>query len=157
MAAEIRLLQRSAQQSSNFHPTRKRGNAHASLPLSATPNPLFMPTCEQPSYSHYTPLPTTSHPSTSRVSPSNTETPSFIMTLWDTILGVKSRTQDRATRVDSGDFNANGDRDVEIEDPTVYKVYKRRWIGVAIIMLLNIVSSWRYLLSRFSFTLSPIS
>lgn len=79
------------------------------------------------------------------------------MTLWDTILGVKSRAQDRATRVDSGDFNANGEIDVEIEDPTVYKVYKRRWIGVAIIMLLNIVSSWRYLLSSLSFTLSPIS
>jgi hypothetical protein len=44
--------------------------------------------------------------------------------------------------VDSGDFTANGD--VEIEDPTVYKVYKRRWIGVVIIMLLNIVSSWRF-------------
>jgi hypothetical protein len=74
------------------------------------------------------------------------------MTLRDTILGLKSRTQDRATRVNSGDFNAHGDRDVEIEDPTVYKVYKRRWIGVAIIMLLNIVSSWRYLYALLSQT-----
>ena len=79
------------------------------------------------------------------------------MTLWDTILGAKSRAQGRATRVDSGDFNANGESDVEIEDPTVYKVYKRRWIGVAIIMLLNIVSSWRYSLSRLSFTPFPFS
>jgi hypothetical protein len=64
------------------------------------------------------------------------------MTLRDTIFGFKSRSQGQVTRVDSGDFTANGG--VEIEDPTVYKVYKRRWIGVVIIMLLNIVSSWRF-------------
>lgn len=65
------------------------------------------------------------------------------MTLRETILeGFKSRSQEHATRVSSGDFT--GDGEVEIEDPTVYKVYKRRWLGVAIIMLLNIVSSWRY-------------
>ena len=29
-------------------------------------------------------------------------------------------------------------------DPAVYKVYKKRWIGVAIIVLLNIVFSWGY-------------
>ena len=33
-----------------------------------------------------------------------------------------------------------------VDEGTVYRVYKKRWIGVAIIMLLNIVSSWRYVL-----------
>jgi len=33
---------------------------------------------------------------------------------------------------------------IPLSDTTIYKVYKRRWIGVVIIMLLNIVSAWRY-------------
>jgi len=114
------------------------------LPIPATPNPLallYMPECEQPSYSQYTPLPSTSDPCTSATPPR-----SLLMTFRDTILGLKSRSQEHATRVSSGDFTGN---DVEIEDPIVYKVYKRRWFGVAIIMLLNIVSSWRYVCERY--------
>jgi len=114
------------------------------LPIPATPNPLallYMPECEQPSYSQYTPLPSTSDPCTSA-----TPQRSLLMTFRDTLLGLKSRSQEHATRVSSGDFTGN---DVEIEDPTVYKVYKRRWFGVAIIMLLNIVSSWRYVRERY--------
>ena len=48
------------------------------------------------------------------------------------------------TRIDSEEDNTNA-MTLEVEDPIVYKVYKRRWIGVVIIMLLNIVSSWRYI------------
>jgi hypothetical protein len=60
------------------------------------------------------------------------------------------------TRLDSPVDEGN---DVAVEEltvvdsETVYKVYKRRWIGVVIIMLLNIVSSWRY--SLLSLSLPP--
>jgi hypothetical protein len=65
------------------------------------------------------------------------------MAITDKLRAMKGRSQDQATRLDSrGDSTANG-VDVDIDEVIVYKVYKRRWLGVAIIMLLNIVSSWR--------------
>jgi hypothetical protein len=64
------------------------------------------------------------------------------MTLKDQLIALKSRRTDQTTRIDSPP-NLNTE-DVAEEDGTVYRVYKKRWIGVAIIMLLNIVSSWRY-------------
>jgi hypothetical protein len=36
--------------------------------------------------------------------------------------------------------------EVLLNDPTIYRVYTRRWIGVIIIVLLNIVFSWGYVL-----------
>jgi hypothetical protein len=63
------------------------------------------------------------------------------MGIMDRVIALKDRSQERAQRVGSA-----GDDGSNIDDPTVYKVYKRRWIGVAIIMLLNIVFSWGYAL-----------
>src|ERR1700689_4291416 len=42
-----------------------------------------------------------------------------------------------------------------VDSETVYKVYKRRWAGVVIIMWLNIVSSWRYRAPSLSFAPAP--
>lgn len=67
--------------------------------------------------------------------------PSTAMTLKDQLIALKSRSTDQTTRIDSPP-NLNTEEVVE-DDGTVYRVYKKRWIGVAIIMLLNIVSSWR--------------
>lgn len=47
----------------------------------------------------------------------------------------------QATRINSAEIT----EEINLDETTVYRVYKRRWIGVGIIMLLNIVSSWRYL------------
>ena len=55
---------------------------------------------------------------------------------------VKHSIEDQSTHAES---NENGARFETVDDAPVYKVYKRRWFGVAIIMLLNIVSSWKYL------------
>lgn len=68
--------------------------------------------------------------------------PSTAMTLKDHLIALKSRSTDQTTRIDSPP-NPAAEEVVE-DDGTVYRVYKKRWIGVAIIMLLNIVSSWRY-------------
>jgi hypothetical protein len=63
------------------------------------------------------------------------------MGIMDRVIALKDCSQERSQRVGSA-----GDDGSNIDDPTVYKVYKRRWIGVAIIMLLNIVFSWGYVL-----------
>ena len=65
-------------------------------------------------------------------------------------LGTLRSRDDSATRIDSRDGPNPTVVEVQVEDSTVYKVYKRRWIGVVFIMLLNIVSSWRYELFRFA-------
>ena len=59
-------------------------------------------------------------------------------------------------RIDSPESETNGTA-LEVDDSTtIYRVYKRRWFGVAIIMLLNIVSSWRYT-NPFEFCLTLFS
>ena len=63
------------------------------------------------------------------------------------LIALKSRGAEHSTRIDSPSNTVREDE--VVEDGTVYRVYKKRWIGVAIIMLLNIVSSWRYLFSHF--------
>jgi hypothetical protein len=64
------------------------------------------------------------------------------MAIGSKLIALKNRTNDQTTRITSIDYT--GPADVANEnDETVYRVYKRRWLGVAIIMLLNIVSSWR--------------
>lgn len=55
---------------------------------------------------------------------------------------VKHSIEDQSAHAES---NENGPGSETVDDTAVYKVYKRRWLGVAIIMLLNIVSSWKYL------------
>ena len=49
---------------------------------------------------------------------------------------------DGVTAVDE-ELTFTPSRQMDDVDTTIYKVYKRRWIGVVIIMLLNIVSAWR--------------
>jgi hypothetical protein len=67
------------------------------------------------------------------------------MWIWDKLSALRTRSRE-TSRIDSPVDEGN---DVAVEEltvvdsETVYKVYKRRWIGVVIIMLLNIVSSWR--------------
>jgi hypothetical protein len=68
------------------------------------------------------------------------------MSLKNKLIALKSRSTDQATRIDSLPNTNIEEEDVVVDDGTVYRVYKKRWIGVAIIMLLNIVSSWRYVL-----------
>lgn len=65
------------------------------------------------------------------------------MTIKDKLIALKSRPQEEITRIPSPESQMNRST-VEIDETTVYQVYKKRWIGVGIIMLLNIVSSWRY-------------
>jgi hypothetical protein len=60
----------------------------------------------------------------------------------DTVMTVKE-TQE-TTRHNSPESNTNDSSMEIIDSTTIYHVYKKRWIGVVIIMLLNIVSSWRY-------------
>jgi hypothetical protein len=68
------------------------------------------------------------------------------MGIKDKLSAMGTRSRQTATRIDSP---VDEGHDVAVEEltvvdsETVYKVYKRRWLGVAIIMLLNIVSSWR--------------
>jgi hypothetical protein len=61
------------------------------------------------------------------------------MAIRDKLIAMKNRQHEQATRIYSRD---NTSIDVETEE-IVYRVYKRRWLGVGIIMLLNIISSWR--------------
>jgi hypothetical protein len=95
----------------------------------------FVAGCDQPKYS---PLP---------VSPDPFDRPPTTgknnMTLKSQLIAMKSRSSDNTMRIDSPPGTAGEDDGPGVEDRTVYKVYKRRWLGVAIIMLLNIVSSWR--------------
>lgn len=59
-------------------------------------------------------------------------------------IALNSRSEEHITRINSSvEHEANGTT-AEIEDSPIYRVYKRRWIGVVLIMLLNIISSWRY-------------
>jgi hypothetical protein len=53
-----------------------------------------------------------------------------------------SLTEEQAVQVDLVDLD--DEAILEVENPIIYKTYKRRWIGVVNIMLLNIISSWRY-------------
>jgi hypothetical protein len=59
------------------------------------------------------------------------------MGIVDKVIALKDRPQEQATRIDSPIDDAPS-----LDETTVYRVYKRRWVGVAIIVLLNIVSSW---------------
>jgi hypothetical protein len=66
------------------------------------------------------------------------------MTIKDKLIALKGRgAQEESSRIPSPELQMNGAH-VDIDDTTVYRVYKKRWLGVGIIMLLNIVSSWRY-------------
>ena|SRR6266516_1366815 len=65
------------------------------------------------------------------------------MAIKDKLLAFKSRSQEQTTRIDSLELERNGTALEIVDSTTVYRVYKRRWFGVAIIMSLNIVSSWR--------------
>ena len=66
------------------------------------------------------------------------------MAMKDKIMTLKMGSPEHTTRIDSPESETNGTA-LEVDDSiTIYRVYKRRWFGVAIIMLLNIVSSWRY-------------
>ena len=65
------------------------------------------------------------------------------MAITDKLLAFRSRSQERTTRIASLDSETNGTALEFLDSTTVYRVYKRRWFGVVIIMLLNIVSSWR--------------
>src|SRR5271155_4278362 len=98
------------------------------MPHTESSRPFNSRGCTQPKYS---PLPASDDTST--------------MSLKNKLIALKSRSTDQATRIDSPP-NINIEEDVVVDDGTVYRVYKKRWIGVAIIMLLNIVSSWRYVL-----------
>jgi len=64
----------------------------------------------------------------------------------DRLAALSTRSPENSTRIDSPVSETAGAMEelVVVDSGTVYKVYKRRWIGVAVIMLLNIVSSWRY-------------
>jgi hypothetical protein len=54
------------------------------------------------------------------------------------------------------DGNGGEPRNERIEDIMVYKVYKRRWIGLAQLVLLNLVVSWDVSLSVYCFArISP--
>jgi len=68
------------------------------------------------------------------------------MAIKDRFVALSSRSLENSTRIDSPVSEMGGAMEelTVVDSGTVYKVYKRRWIGVAIIMLLNIVSSWRY-------------
>jgi len=96
------------------------------MPHSESSRPFNSRGCTQPKYS---PL------------PASDDTPT--MSLKNKFIALKSRSTEQTTRIDSPP-NMNIEEDVVVDDGTVYRVYKKRWIGVAIIMLLNIVSAWRY-------------
>ena len=66
------------------------------------------------------------------------------MAIRDKLIALKGRTREHTTRINSLEYSPNGQVDTLSDEGTVYKVYKRRWFGVAIIMLLNIISSWRF-------------
>ena len=66
------------------------------------------------------------------------------MTIKDKLIALKSRPQKHTARIPSPESETNHNATVEVDDTVIYRVYKRRWLGVVIIMLLNIVSSWRY-------------
>jgi hypothetical protein len=66
------------------------------------------------------------------------------MTIKDKLIALKSRPQERTTRIPSPESDMNRNATVQVDETVIYRVYKRRWLGVVIIMLLNIVSSWRY-------------
>jgi len=69
------------------------------------------------------------------------------MAIMDKFIALKGRSREHSTRVDSIEYQPSHEQaNLVIDEATVYKVYKKRWIGVAIIMLLNIVSSWRFCL-----------
>jgi hypothetical protein len=77
---------------------------------------------------------------TSSASESTSSTSSSpAMGLADKIIPLRDHPHPQATRVYSEI------EEVPINDPTIYRVYKRRWIGVTIIVLLNIVFSWGYI------------
>jgi hypothetical protein len=61
----------------------------------------------------------------------------------DGLIALDSYSEEHSTRVNSSAQHEVNGTAAEIEDPPIYKVYKRRWIGVGLIMLLNIMSSWR--------------
>lgn len=66
------------------------------------------------------------------------------MAIKDKLMALKNGSPEQSTRIDSPELETNATA-LEVDDSTtIYRVYKRRWFGVAIIMLLNIVSSWRY-------------
>ena len=68
------------------------------------------------------------------------------MAMKDRLAALGARSPENSTRIYSPVSEMAGAMEelTVVDSGTVYKVYKRRWIGVAIIMLLNIVSSWRY-------------
>jgi len=67
------------------------------------------------------------------------------MGLKDNLLSALQTRSRETSRIESPVDEGNGavEELTVVDSGTVYKVYKRRWMGVAIIMLLNIVSSWR--------------
>jgi hypothetical protein len=66
------------------------------------------------------------------------------MAIKDKVMALKNRSPEQSTRIDSPELETNATALEVVDSTTIYRVYKRRWFGVAIIMLLNIVSSWRY-------------
>jgi hypothetical protein len=57
-------------------------------------------------------------------------------------LGSQDYSLDERIVGDNGTVNGDGEEGVAHETSTVYRTYKRRWIGLATLTLMNIVVSW---------------
>lgn len=66
------------------------------------------------------------------------------MAIKDKIMALKNRSPEQTTRIDSPEAETDETGSEFVDSTAIYRVYKRRWFGVVVIMLLNIISSWRH-------------